>query len=475
MERKNDYLKVYIITVMLFGLLLVYITPPMQVPDENTHFYNSYAIVTGNVFPDTNGNEIGRVFPKQIGDFVDYYQNNSENGVKYTIENFNLETGIEKQTEILEFKEYWNADTNPIAYIGPIIGMCISKVFLGSLGENPYNMLLAGRIANLILFTILSGYALKFTPVLKRTIMLLLLMPETISLASSLSYDALLIPTVFLAFALIMRLYFEERLIKNSEIIVFMLLTIVLATVKHAYFPLLLLAFAIPKSCFISRKQYYGIVCGGIFVALLFFLIYKIPTDVLLQNVKAVIYPYTEQQPQMEYILTHFYRVPIIIINSFIKYMPFYVNSFFGNLGRLQILYPPIFVVLYLIMLVVILTDELQVEVNIRKSIKLLSAMSFITASILIFVGTYIVWTSFQVGIGADYVDGVQGRYFIMCTPFVAMLFLNDRKLKRKIPFLGNISFGDKSEGIDRFDMCMVYVIVCLIIAIFQIILKYWI
>ena len=67
-------LKKFIYTIIIYGFLLIYITPPMQIPDENTHFLNSYAIAHLDIFPEANGEKIGRKFPVEICQFIDYYQ-----------------------------------------------------------------------------------------------------------------------------------------------------------------------------------------------------------------------------------------------------------------------------------------------------------------------------------------------------------------------------------------------------------------
>ncbi len=42
--------KAYLILALVFGLLLVFITPPFQVPDEDQHIYRSYQLAEFNIF-----------------------------------------------------------------------------------------------------------------------------------------------------------------------------------------------------------------------------------------------------------------------------------------------------------------------------------------------------------------------------------------------------------------------------------------
>ena len=42
--------KIYLVLAMVFGLLLVFITPPLQVPDEIDHLNRSYQLAELNIF-----------------------------------------------------------------------------------------------------------------------------------------------------------------------------------------------------------------------------------------------------------------------------------------------------------------------------------------------------------------------------------------------------------------------------------------
>lgn len=474
LEKK--YLKCYIFMVLFYGLILIYFTPAMQSPDENTHFYNSYAISNGDIFADVGEagvGGIGHYYPGYIGRFVDYYQNRFSDGEnRFKIEQLWTETYFEPNTEELEIKTYWNADTNPIAYIVPAIGMWI-VIHIGIVPVTPYSLLIAGRLMNLLLFLVVSTLALKITPIMKRTMMMLLLMPQTISLAASLNYDALLLPMVFLLFALVFSLNFCERKIKNWEIILFLLISTVLLCVKQAYFPLLLIAFSIPLGRFLSKKQYFAILGGCLFTAGLFFLIYKIPTDRRLDAVKAVMPEYSGQKAQIQYILSNIHMIPSIILNSVSRAKSFYINSFFGNLGRLEILYIPLYVIIYFVLLFFVMLKELRTEHLINLKTKVLSLISVMITIVLIFIGTYIIWTNFTVGIGADYVDGVQGRYFIMLVPYAMIPFCYCPKGNGYTKKMSD--FITSRIEVNLFDVCMLYLNVCLLCGVIQLILYYWI
>ena len=221
-------LKKFIYTIIIYGFLLIYITPPMQIPDENTHFLNSYAIAHLDIFPEANGEKIGRKFPVEICQFIDYYQtyfSDEKNALK--LQQQQLETYGSINQSQQQFVEYWNADTSPIAYIAPAFGMWLAEN-IKIVPTTPFNLLIAGRIANLVMFVFLASLTLSLTPILKKTILLLLLMPSTVSLAASLSYDAIIIGTTLLLFSLVLKSVCSEKKISVGEIMLFIFIAVVL-------------------------------------------------------------------------------------------------------------------------------------------------------------------------------------------------------------------------------------------------------
>lgn len=487
---RGTILKKFIYTIIIYGFLLIYITPPMQVPDENTHFLNSYAIAHLDIFPETNGEKIGRKFPLEICRFIENYQAfflGGEEALKIQQQQFETYGSIswsQWQYEIYEsinrsqqqFVEYWNADTSPIAYIAPAFGMWLAEN-IKIVPTTPYNLLIAGRIANLVMFVFLASLTLSLTPILKKTILLLLLMPSTVSLAASLSYDAIIIGTTLLLFSLVLKSVCSEKKISVGEIMLFIFIAVVLLSVKQAYFPLLLTAFCISIDKFPSKRAYIGTIVFCLFFAVILYIPYKLQCNTILSLAKQSNVNYMGQPNQVKYIMAHLYKIPELIVNSFLVYGSFYVNSFFGNLGRLEILFIPWYSCMYLFILLITILSELKIAQKINVTKKLIFAFAIICSVVLIFVGTYIIWTTNTIGIGADYVDGVQGRYFIMLVPFVCILFCYNCSNKYILhnKFVRQICTGLWKHNIHLLDLAMLYVNVCLILSVLLILLRFWI
>jgi hypothetical protein len=67
---KNKPQILFAILFLLFGLLYVFLTPPIYVADESAHFYRTYQVSEGNFVPENVGNESGGKIPKSLSDFV---------------------------------------------------------------------------------------------------------------------------------------------------------------------------------------------------------------------------------------------------------------------------------------------------------------------------------------------------------------------------------------------------------------------
>jgi uncharacterized membrane protein len=308
---------------------------------------------------------------------------------------------------------------------GFIIQLFSAKVLL------PYNLLLFGRIFNLMFYIIVTYYAIKITPKFKRSMVLLSLMPMSIFLAASLSYDAVIIPVSFLLFAYAMKLITSpaEYIITKKDIMAVMFIAFFLGGVKAAYLPFLLILLAVPRLRFGTIKRY--LVCIGI-VTVTALAAYAIPAVCNQIATKTAVVDTKYIVQQKEYLSAHAFQFPFIILNTFKKFGVFYLGGFFGILGCLDTNFPiPVLIIFYLVLIFVMLMDSFDAG-YVMKSAKLLSTAALVICVLGLMHYMYINWTSQVAGIGVDYVTGVQGRYYIPVALFVFILFSNSLMQKHK-------------------------------------------
>ncbi len=411
---------------------MVILIPPMAVPDENTHFLNAYAISHGDFLPEVKDNCAGTYFPDEIISFVN--ENNTKYAgkldSKFSFSELYFSSYLDKDYSSKSFCGY--IYINPIGYTFSASGMAllslIAVIFSGghTFINAPLNLLTVGRLFNLAFYIVCGYYSLKIIPKYKNTLYFLLLMPMCVFQAVTLSYDAVLIPVCFLLFSFIInRVFDESRRIAIRDIVLVCLMTVVLAGVKQAYIVLLLGLFSIPKRYFENAKKLYLCIGCVILTALLVYMPYSIITGKITGN---IVSEYTiNKHDQLNYVITYLWRTPVIIIHTLYEYRLFYMLSFWGNLGQLDTNFPCVIMFLYYFLFFLIILTDLFDNKWVTKKLRFLTAGSMIIAIYLFMIGTYIVWTSKTMGIGANIVDGVQGRYFIPVVlfglPFISLPF----------------------------------------------------
>lgn len=418
----------------LVGMLLVFLTPPMTVPDEAAHFINAYAISKGNFFANVRDGQIGVEMPKVYADFIDKYGSVAQDkNHRYSFSDYQSESWQKQDmTEVIFYPA--NRIVNPIGYLISGLGIAIGNILFLNFNL-PYNLFLFGRMFNLVFYILLIYWAIKITPRFKRTMMITALMPMSIFLAASFSYDAIIIPVCFLLFAYVLKLSGlpENTRITNHDIAVISMITFFLAGIKQAYLPLLLTLFAIPIHRFGSKKRYIGCIFLVLIIGLTSFLI---PQAINQSATKNIIQPEKEYENlQKDYLISHPDQIPIIIKNTLKEYPLFYLSGYFGILGWLDTSFPFPFLILFFLAFILIILIEAGETGHIPNRLKFLSFIALMISISGMFYKMYISWTSLPwvTGVGADLITGIQGRYFIPLTLFGCLLLSNAWIINRKL------------------------------------------
>ena len=143
---------------------------------------------------------------------------------------------------------------SPVGYLPQSFGILLGRIF----SLSPILLLYLARFFNLLAFIALVFFAIRTTPALRWTMVLLGLMPLTINLAASVSADAMAIGLSFLFTAYMLRLAFspDAELVTRRQLGFILLLAVLLALSKPPYFLLVLLFGLIPAKKLAGRKRY---------------------------------------------------------------------------------------------------------------------------------------------------------------------------------------------------------------------------
>lgn len=412
------------ILIMILGIMSSILNPVLDIPDEHDH--------------------ISRADLASRGYFImgeDYKDYRLSNTVGCIIHN-NWSTF--NHTPLTDTKPDWSTESTYysyananlfIGYIPQTIGIMLSKVF----APNDYIVFLFGRIMNVIMYAIVVRYALKKTPIYKVPLAIVSILPISLFIVGSYNADATTYAFGILAISYFLYLY-EKQDISVKDMSIYFIICTVLGVVKLPYCLLIGLLLFIPKDKYRSSKDYYK--------SIIFILI----TAIIALGWAGISVMRTEYSPfqsyfdkngvnsreQVKFILSS----PIIFIKGFVvslvKNIPGYVSQL-NQFGWLTYSMPRALTYLLNTFLVVVLIGYPSQSKLTKKT-----NIGVLLVSLGVYVATcftlYITWTT----VGADFILGVQGRYFVPVIGLLSLLWPYRIKCKE-----------NKKEFVDYIFMCV--------------------
>jgi uncharacterized membrane protein len=276
---------------LLLGLVMLVLQPAFSVPDEWPHFLRAYHLSEGKIYAHReNGptSNVGDLFPVSMWQTMVMLHSNvpRDNLMQPDLKKTAAALDMPLDPGERHFQPFPNtALYSPVPYLPAALAIALSR----AAGASPLAMFYCGRAANLIVFLLLAGWAVKTTPILRTSFAILALLPMSLFLSASLSADAMTLGFALCAIAATFRAAFQtssgqnsaggrqraEASIQNTEtnyclpptdnsllgsrqLALLVVLFSLLALCKQAYFPLTLLFFIIPVRACGSWRRYLG-------------------------------------------------------------------------------------------------------------------------------------------------------------------------------------------------------------------------
>lgn len=237
----------FVIIGLVCGITMLYLIPPMHVPDEQNHFVKSYATLKSNNKIEVEAD--GAVYLTLPRDIHYFTKNYSDAALKYNakyypttyISNLFKQANDFKKENRMYYSQYRAKFT---AYVPSMIMCYIGRV----LTLSPLIIFYCSRFINLMLFITAVFYVIKNIPKFKRLIMLCSLLPMTLQQAMGINQDSIN-NTIFilLLYMIIRLLYDKDYLLNKKRLLIIGLLSILLTCCKTIYVAILLLLIIIPK------------------------------------------------------------------------------------------------------------------------------------------------------------------------------------------------------------------------------------
>ena len=233
--------KVTIVTIII-GLIMMFLVPTWQIPDEYTHLKMVGTSLKNDKFAEILAEDVG-------------------------IEGGRIMMHYEEKVDVQELKEAMvsmpkcekdelmpnGISLSVIKHLPSTIG-----IFLGIVvGLPTYWVLQLGELFSLLFYASICFLAMKFMPIKKEMFAIIILMPMALQQAGGIGYDSVLMPLCFLMIAYLLHLKFKEE-IRLRDVLCLLALWMLITYIKMPYCFLILLILTLPleKFCFKIGKLY---------------------------------------------------------------------------------------------------------------------------------------------------------------------------------------------------------------------------
>ena len=240
--KKKCQEKKVIMLVFILGLIMSFLIPVWQTPDEYSHL-----------------NMIGNSLK------IDNFADNMMESIG--IENGRIEFNYEEKVNISDEKEamfkaptYEKEEMLPhgielsvIKHLPATIGIMVGII----IGIPTIWVMHLGELFSLFFYSVICYYALKLMPIKKELFAFVMLFPMALQQAGSINYDAVLLPFCFLFIAYVFYLKYEKNEIALKEFIFLIFIWGIITYIKLPYIFLAFLILIIPlEKINISMKYF---------------------------------------------------------------------------------------------------------------------------------------------------------------------------------------------------------------------------
>ena len=432
MKSDKTYI-IFIYLALIFGTLFIFLTPPFQSPDEDSHLKKAYTIGRLRLFHVVDNDIEGYYIPDKMIEYIEEKKSSIGNYKwKYTYKDFYKDNFLVVDYSKKSLVDFSTKNALIIPYIPASIGIFIarstSNLFVGGECSTAY-MLYFARFLNLLSYIIIIALAIKTTPILKKTITTIMLLPMSLFLGSMVTYDCMLISLCILTLSLILKLiYDKEQKFEIKHLIYFCIVGFILLRVKIVYSLILILLMLVSKDKFKDKnKLKYAIYCILGIIGLYF--VSKIPS-LFIKSVSGNDFVTSEQ---ISFIKNNPISFVYIILKNIYTQKITLLVQLIGVLGLIDTYMPTIIIMFLFTLLLMVSLSELSLsKIKIDVKTKFISFTIFILILISIFIAMYVSWTPQVLGVGANIVSGVQGRYFLPVLILPLFIFSNGKLKKYK-------------------------------------------
>ena len=406
-----------------FGLLYCLVLTPFSPPDELAHYHNAYH-VSNYLLLQLDAPDMGEARYLDTAGFTDH--SNTSEGYIQVLENLTLNEEFESEVTvpISANLDYF------IEYLPQAIGIAVGRI----LNLNFVGVFYLGRLCNLIFYSACVYLAVRTAKRFQPILAMVALLPMTLHQAASYSYDGFINGVTFVLIACLINGIYGSGAISKTEYIRILLLGALLAPAKIVYTVILLLALAIPRERFVSRRQQVTKVFLLFGAAGVMLLLFGIPlfTRAMAGSMEEVLNWEGQYNYSLQFIVENPMRTVHIFVNSLIEKGIWYYETCIGqSLSGLSLVVPTYFVIAFTALLLLAVPENVDNPIRMGRCQRFLLIMICISGVLLIMLSMFLRWTSNTRAV----IEGVQGRYFLPFLP-LGLMALSNRTIVRTRDYL---------------------------------------
>ncbi len=427
--------RLFLLCVLVAGISWMCVLPPLTAPDEVVHYSTAYSW-SNRMLLEEAVDENGLVRMRAEDARAPIGELNSHAKSTYRLFYDMLLKPCE-DSEMVSFG-YEPERVGPVPYLPQAMGITLGRLcHLGWAGT-----MLLGRMGNFLFFVVCVYQAIKRLPFGKMIFFTVAMLPMTLELASSMSYDVVPLSLSLLFTAICFQDAFERERVGKREVAVLAVLLMLLVPCKIVYFLLTGLCLLIPREKFGSRRFYY---CSAGIVLFLAVLALMVNNMTILAEYTGSGENYIEWADAPGYTLKMLLMNPMLFLYLFFNTIRtqtgFYWDTMIGKeLGALNLPLDNFYILGLSILLFLSALKEEKGAVFLTAWKRLWCLVLCAGVSFLILLSMLLGWTP----VGQLYIRGVQGRYFLPILPLFLLTFRN-----RKFAVTGSfIAEGGLDRGI---------------------------
>ena len=404
--HKRISFQTYFLILLIYIVPILFIYPPLEVPDEPAHFRLSYVLSQHGLA----GFKKEDIFvPKNI-DCLNY----SKIEARDKVDNIEDISKCIAQKKNMKVSSLFNSNSKMgLSFLGYIFSAVFLK-FADFFTNSPLIIFYLGRIGNLLFSLFILYRALKIAPCHKKILLFIITIPMFIQQMCSYSYDSPLNSICILFISYFLAIMNDTIKFDKWLKLKIMLILIFLLAVKIVYLPLMVLLFLIPNEKYGSKKRK---IIYFIAIFALLCLFYICMNKIFISSASVV--PSTTGKSNLSYLIANPLELISIVINTIKINGMFYVTSVFGYFSWFKFQLNNLSIVLYFLFFLYVILGESSILKRIKTN-KIVIFLSIMIMTAAIFASMYFFWSKYKL----NYVDGVQGRYFIPLLGILSILLI---------------------------------------------------